>query len=331
MGTDISKSAMIAVRDCMGTTPEDRVLIVTDTVRQDIGVPLFDAALALGCDAILLEMKPRERSGEEPPKSVAHAMLHADVVMAATKMSMTHTEAMKEAWRNGGRTASIPIQSDDHELVMKVFGTGGMTADYMAMDLQIKRIMSRLRKVREIRITTALGTDVRFTFGSREWRTDTGLARQPGCHTNLPGGEVFIAPHDVNGTVIIDGSFGDYGLLDYPLELRIRDGFCVSATGDHSGDLNRLFGVLGHNARNIAELGIGMNPKALLCGIVLEDEKAGNTIHIALGNNAGFGGDVSVQMHYDGIVTNPEVFLDGERLDLDEYLWSPEDIAAQLR
>ncbi len=38
-----------------------------------------------------------------------------------------------------------------------------------------------------------------------------------------------------------------------------------------------------------------MNPHAKLCGIVLEDEKAGNTIHVALGNNVSIGGDVSVQ------------------------------------
>lgn len=322
---------MIAVRDCMGIRPEERVMIVTDTVRKDIGEPLFEAALELGCDAILLEMRSRERSGEEPPKSVAHAMLHADVIMAATKMSMTHTQAMKDAWRSGERTASIPIQSDDHDLVKRVFGTGGMTADYLAMERQIDRLLTRLMKIRKLRVTTELGTDITISFGNREWHADKGLARMPGSHTNLPGGEIFIAPDNASGIVVIDGSFGDYGLLEYPLELRIRDGFCISAEGDHAEDLNGIFRQLGHNARNLAELGIGMNPKAKLCGIVLEDEKAGNTIHTALGDNTGFGGDVSVQMHYDGIVTCPTLYADGERLDLDEYLRAPDVITANLR
>ncbi|MGA9139699.1 MAG: aminopeptidase [Methanocella sp.] len=328
---DVSSSAMIAMRDCMGVRPEERVMIVTDTVRRDIGEPLFHAALGLGCDAILLEMRPRERSGEEPPKSVAHAMLHADVVVAATKMSMTHTQAVKDTWRGGARVASIPIQSDDHALVTRVFGTGGMTADYMAMARQIDRLLARLGKARKVRVTTELGTDITFSFGNREWHADKGLALEPGSHTNLPGGEIFIAPDNADGIVIIDGSFGDYGLLEYPLELRIKDGFCVAAEGDHAMDLNAIFSQLGHNARNLAELGIGMNPKAKPCGIVLEDEKAGNTIHVALGNNTGFGGDVSVPMHYDGIVTRPTLYADGERLDLSEYLQAPGTISARLR
>ena len=329
VATDVSNSAMIAVRDCMGVRPDERVLVVTDTVRKDIGLPLFHAALELGCDAILMEMMPRERSGEEPPRAIAHAMLHSDVVLAATRVSLSHTQARKEACRNGARVASIPIQDEDHDLVMNVFATGGMTADYPAMDRQIDRLISRLKKVREVRVSTGLGTDIRFTVGDREWHEDTGIAHEPGEFTNLPGGEVFIAPYNASGTIVIDGSFGDFGLLNYPLKLSIKDGYCIRADGDHENDLESIFELLGHNARNVAELGIGMNPKARLCGILLEDEKVGRTIHVALGNNIGFGGDVSVQMHYDGIVTNPAVFIDGERLDLDEYLRTP--VKAKLK
>jgi leucyl aminopeptidase (aminopeptidase T) len=321
---DVRKSARIALEECMGVKREDRVLVVTDTVRKDIGLPLYKTALELGCDAILMEMKPRERSGDEPPKAVAHAMLHSDVVFAATKMSMTHTQAMMDAWKSGrARTASIPIQNDDHELVVKTFATGGMTADYVYMDRQNARLLGRLKHAGEARVTSDIGTDIKFTFHGRPWRGDTGIARRPGDHTNLPAGEVFIAPFDANGRVVIDGSFGDYGLLETPLDLEFRDGFCVSAEGDCADKLKALFGLLGHNARNLAELGIGTNPKAEVCGIVLEDEKAANTIHIALGNNIAFGGNVSVQMHYDGIVTEPTIYLDGERLDMETYLRAP--------
>lgn len=317
---DVGRSAMIAVRDCMGAKPEERVLIVTDTVRKDIGIPLYQAALEIGCEAMLMEMRPRERSGEEPPRAISHAMMHADVVIAATRASLSHTEARKEACSHGARVASIPIQEEDREVVMRMFAGGGMTADYRRMERQIDRLYARLRHVREIRATTEIGTDIAFTFGDREWHRDTGIAHRPGEFTNLPGGEVFIAPYVSNGTVLIDGSFGDFGLVTYPMELTIRDGFCVGAEGEFAGDLERLFGLLGHNARNVAELGIGMNPKAKLCGILLEDEKVGNTIHIALGNNTSFGGSVSVQLHYDGIITNPRLLVDGEQLNLEEYL-----------
>ncbi len=65
-------------------------------------------------------------------------------------------------------------------------------------------------------------------------------------------------------------------------------------------------------ARNIADFGIGINPRAKLIGNVLEDEKVGGTVHIALGDNSTFGGDVIAGIHLDGIITKPKLFVDGE-------------------
>ena len=115
-------------------------------------------------------------------------MLHSDVVFAATKMSMTHTQAMMDAWKSGkARTASIPIQNDDHELVVKTFATGGMTADYVYMDRQIGRLLGRLKHAGEARVTSDIGTDIRFTFHGRPWRGDSlGAGRTPSRHA---GGE----------------------------------------------------------------------------------------------------------------------------------------------
>lgn len=65
---------------------------------------------------------------------------------------------------------------------------------------------------------------------------------------------------------------------------------------------------------NVAEFGIGINPKASITGNILEDEKALTTIHIAFGDNSGFGGRVSVPSHQDGIVRDPSVWVDGNPL-----------------
>ena len=67
---------------------------------------------------------------------------------------------------------------------------------------------------------------------------------------------------------------------------------------------------MGKKARNIAEVGIGLNRKAKVTGIVLEDEKAYGTCHIALGNNIGFGGKVDVPLHIDCVIKKPTIFLD---------------------
>ena len=132
---------------------------------------------------------------------------------------------------------------------------------------------------------------------------------------NLPAGEAFIAPVEgtAEGTTIIDGSFAGLGELDGPLKLTFSEGQLVEVEGP---DKERLLALLGDNplARNLAELGIGTNEGARVIGIVLEDEKVYGTIHLALGSNDGFGGAVAAGIHVDGIVKNPDLYLDGEHV-----------------
>lgn len=316
----IGESAMIAVRDCTGVMPGEKVLIACDSERGFIGVPLYRAALELGAEAIYMEMRPRTRSGEEPPAIVAEAMLHSDVVIAPTVYSLTHTEARVRACANGARIATMPLTEGTKELIADVFSTGGMTADYFRMERQIGRLRRRLQGSRSARITTPMGTDIRVEFSGRDWHADTGLARNPGDFTNLPGGEVYVAPTGATGRLVVDGTIGDWGRADTPLELTIRDGACVGARGYRADELQALFDELGPEARHVAEFGIGMNPKARLRGILLEDEKAGNTAHLALGNDSGFGGTCRVPMHCDGVVIGPEIWIDGAKLDVSGYL-----------
>jgi aminopeptidase len=307
---------MIAVRDCMGAKAGERVLIVTDMLRKDLGTLLYDAAGLLGCDASYIEMDLRTRSGEEPSDDVARAMLDADVVIEATKYSLTHTDATRNACARGARVGSMPIQSEDGELVRKVFATGGMTADPDQISKLAKKLRDQLKTAGKVRITTELGTDITFKVEKDYWISEIGSARSKGGLTNLPGGEVLTAPTDANGVIVIDGSFGDYGLLASPLELTIENGRCTGAKGDHADDLNALFAEIGSDARRVGEFGIGINPAAKLCGIILEDEKAIGTIHMALGDNMDFGGNIHVPIHFDGIVTNPRVEADGRVIDI---------------
>ena len=68
------------------------------------------------------------------------------------------------------------------------------------------------------------------------------------------------------------------------------------------------------NARNIAEFGIGVNEKAILSGVVLEEEKMLGTCHIALGSNFTFGGNVRADIHWDTILIQPTIYFDNEKV-----------------
>lgn len=141
---EVSRISRVIVNFCMGAKPSESVLIVTDTIRKDLGVPIYQAALEMGSDAIYMEMKPRTISGNEPPQPIADAMYDTDVIIAVTSVSLTHTMAKKNAVEHGARIATMPFGSKSTQFVVGEFIKGGMTVDYEKMDDNIRRLGKRL-------------------------------------------------------------------------------------------------------------------------------------------------------------------------------------------
>jgi leucyl aminopeptidase (aminopeptidase T) len=98
--------------------------------------------------------------------------------------------------------------------------------------------------------------------------------------------------------------------LAVPLALRISGGEVVAVDGDdpHREWLEGKFTESRRN-RNIAELGIGTNDRATRPDNVLEAEKILGTVHIALGDNSGFGGVVSTPFHEDYVLYSPTLIV----------------------
>ncbi len=308
------KSADMVINTCMGARKGESVLIITDTkTDEQIAASLYDSAVRSGCETILLKMEPRLQHGAEPPELVAEAMKNADVILAPASKSLTHTKARQNASKKGARTATMP------GITAEMMNNGGLTADYKVIEERAKQLLESLEGSRQIRITTELGTDVLIDVQNCTWLSDTGICHEKGTTSNLPAGEVYIAPANVNGTLVVDGSMAGIGLLDQPLTIQIRDRIAVSFKGKDAPELEAMVNEVGPDGRNIAELGIGINPQARITGIILEDEKVGGTIHMALGDNSTFGGDVSVDLHLDGIVKDPQVSVDGKKLDVERF------------
>ena len=112
----------------------------------------------------------------------------------------------------------------------------------------------------------------------------------------------------------MDASLGGIGKLEEPIKVYVEKGYVIKIEGGRAKEFENLLDSAGKEARNIAELGIGTNEKARVTGNILEDEKVIGTCHIALGNNAGFGGKVNVQLHLDGIIRNPTIFIDNKKI-----------------
>lgn len=299
------------VMECFGVKSEESVLIVVDTsTPPSISKSLFKAAKDMGCEVMILTMIPRSRHGEEPPRAVSEAMLNSDVVIAPTTRSLTHTQARINATTKGVRIASMP------GITEKMMTAGGITADCGIINDLAMKWNERLKNVREVRVVTESGTDITFDLDGCKWMMDTGMCQEKGCSSNLPAGEMYIAPKGANGIFVVDGSMSGFGILDSPIKITVRNRYVTLIEGKHAEKLVSMLDAVGEKARNIAELGIGINPEAKLIGNVLEDEKVGGTVHIALGDNSCFGGDVIAGIHLDGIIKKPVLFLDGEKFIL---------------
>ncbi len=296
--------AKIAIHTCMGVKKGEDVLIITDTEKEAIGEALFQVALEARAEAIIVKMLPRSRHGEEPPKPIAEMMRHADVIIAPTAYSLTHTQARKRANRAGARIATMP------GIIPKMMSSGGMTADFKQVAKGVNRLAKILEGTKTVIIMTELGTELEVRVEGRRWYKDTGICHKKGEFMNLPAGEVFIAPREgtANGKLIIDGSFWE--ILKNPVSIDVKDGYAKRITG--TKEIAKQISRRGKEGRNIAEVGIGMNPKAKIMGNVLEDEKVMGTVHVALGDNSTFGGKCRAGIHIDGIIKKPTLIADNK-------------------
>jgi aminopeptidase len=313
---ELQSAALIAVRDCMGVKPGERVLVVTDAPLRTIGYACADAARGLGNEVLLIDMPPRTTNGEEPPSQVAWLMGEVDVVLCPTLKSLTHTDARRAASAKGVRVATLPG-------VTEAIMIRCMNADYEAIAERTFHICDRMRRTKIVCVKTAAGTDITMPIAGREAHASSGLFRERGLWGNLPTGESYLAPIEgqSHGVVVVDGSMAGVGMVDEPIRIRVEAGYATEITGGASArTLISLLEPHGRDARNVAEFGIGTNDKAILTGVILEDEKVMGTIHVAFGDNKSMGGSVRVASHLDGLVKRPNVWFDDHQVMKDGNL-----------
>jgi leucyl aminopeptidase (aminopeptidase T) len=233
------------------------------------------------------------------------------VTLAPTKFSLTHCAAVKEAKEAGARIATLPGIDND------VFSRC-LNASPEELKTTGEKWMEKLKGHKKVKITSPAGTDLEFGIGTHPVVNDDGRIRKKFSCGNLPAGEVYTAPDvgSANGTLVIDGSMGSFqwNENDSPAVIEIKNGSAVSFSGPRGIELEKALSEHGPGGFILAEFGIGTNPEAKLSGNLLEDEKVKGTVHLAFGNNCGFGGENDVQIHIDGLVLNPDVSVDSVKL-----------------
>lgn len=312
---DLRECCRIALNECLAIRPEEEVLVITDAPLRDIGYAFFEEAKDMGSKVVLVEIVERRENGEEPPPVIAQVMEKMDVIVAPTSKSLSHTSARLAASRGGTRVTTLPGVT--RETLLRA-----LKVDYNELSKVTKRLAELLSRAKIARLTCPRGTDMTMSLDGRNGHADTGIVHESGAFSNLPAGEAFAAPVEgtAKGRVVFSSSFAGLGVLRDSLILEIEGGEVKRAEGEKAEELIRKMENAGRPGRNIAELGIGTNPKAKISGKILEDEKVLGTTHIAIGNNRNFGGRTEAPYHLDGMILEPTLWLDGKKILQDEKL-----------
>jgi aminopeptidase len=319
---ELLPGARNAIRICLNIQPSERVTVITDRECEEIAASLVHEIAQVGapCAAFVLEdHAPRPLTAL--PAVVAAAMERSEVSIFAVHVQANELGSRMEMTDivNRRRMRHAHMVNINRQIMLE-----GMRADYQKVDRLSTKVLQVVQPAREIRAITPAGSDFHARLNPEfRWVKTSGLI-SPDKWGNLPGGEVFTTPGEVNGTFVIDGVVGDYlcdrfgSLEDQPLTVRVKDNVLVEAYSDNR-ELEDAFWEYTHtddNSPRVGEFAIGTNIELThVIGHILQDEKFPG-IHIAFGNPYGAhtGADWYSSTHIDVVGTRFDIWVDDQQI-----------------
>jgi aminopeptidase len=282
-----------AVTTCLRIQPGEKVTLITDEATMEIAASMAVELDRLGCEwngFILEELAPRPLAGM--PAAVLEDMETSQVSIFAVQVQPNELRSRMEMTDvvNRRRMRHAHMVNITHDIMLQ-----GMRADFNAVDALSQAVLDRVRKATYVRATTAAGTDIHAQLSPNyKWFKTSGIISTEKWG-NLPGGECFTAPGEVNGVFVVDGVVGDflcarYGILrDTPLSIAIENNRIVRLSCANK-QLEQDFWAYTHtdeNSDRVGEFAIGTNIGVHeVIGNILQDEKFPG-IHIAFGDPYG--------------------------------------------
>ncbi len=296
----------------------EAVVIVTDPAMEKYATLVETAARDRGAVVTTCLMPVRRQDGEEPPEPVARAMAEADVVFSPVRVSITHTRAMKSALEGGARAILMTAYTDEILTSPALLDT-----DFHAQVPVCHQIGDAFTAGSRVRLTSPKGTDLTFSIEGRTANVLTNVP-EPGQLAPVPDIEVNVVPvtGSAEGHFIADASvpYLGIGILENPILCTMEKGLITRMEGGPEADRLRVFlsSFGDHACFNVAELGVGLNPNARLTGEMLEDEGVLGTIHVGIGTSHTLGGEVVAPTHYDLLMWEPTIEVDGRVIQRDK-------------
>jgi aminopeptidase len=319
---ELAPGARNAVRVCLRVLPSEKATVITDEVSLEIAAAIVHELEDLGCQYqtwVLEDVATRPLT--DLPLPIAEDLETSQVSIFAVQAQANELKSRMQMTDvvNRRKIRHAHMVNINKRIMME-----GMRADFLKVDRLSVKVLETVRKAKQVRAKTPAGTDLVADLNPNyRWVKTSGIISTEKWG-NLPGGEVFTTPGEVNGTFVIDGVVGDYlcakfgDLKANPLTIHVKGNRLIEAHSSNK-ELKDDFWAYTHkdeNSNRVGEFAIGTNIELKdVIGEILQDEKYPG-IHIAFGNPYGAhtGAEWFSSTHIDVVGRNFDIWVDGEQI-----------------
>jgi aminopeptidase len=319
---ELTVGARNAVRVCLRVLPSEKVTVITDEVSLEIAAALVHELGEVGCRYqtwVLEDLATRPLT--DLPLAVVDDLETSQVSIFAVQVQANELKSRMQMTDvvNRRKIRHAHMVNINKRIMME-----GMRADFLKVDRLSVKVLETVRKAKQVRAKTAAGTDLVADLNPNyRWVKTSGIISTEKWG-NLPGGEVFTTPGEVNGTFVIDGVVGDYlcakfgDLKANPLTIHVKGNRLIEAHSANK-ELKDDFWAYTHtdeNSNRVGEFAIGTNIELTdVIGEILQDEKYPG-VHIAFGNPYGAhtGAEWFSSTHIDVVGRKFDIWVDAEQI-----------------
>ena len=319
---EYSIGARNAVRVCLNVQPSEKVTVIADNLTREIAASVVHEIAAVGAPYnafILEEFAARPLAGL--PAEILADLETSDVSIFAVQVQPGELKSRMQMTDvvNRRRIRHAHMVNINRQIMLE-----GMRADFQKVDRISSKVLELVRQAKRITAKTAAGTDLIADLNpDYKWLKTSGLISRDKWG-NLPGGEVFTTPGEVNGTFVIDGVVGDYLCAKFgdlrlqPLTIRMKANRLTEAFSENK-ELEQDFWNYTHtdeNSDRVGEFAIGTNIELKdVIGEILQDEKFPG-IHIAFGHPYAehTGQNWISTTHIDCVGRDFDIWMDDEQI-----------------
>jgi leucyl aminopeptidase (aminopeptidase T) len=317
-----SPGAVNAVNICLRVQPGEQACVITDEATIEIAASIVHELEKLGTPYhawVLEELATRPL--KDLPREILDDLEISQVSIFAVQVQTHELRSRIQMTDvvNRRKIRHAHMVNINRQIMLE-----GMRADFRRVDRLSQKVVDMVRGASQVRAQTAAGTDLTADLNHNyKWLKTSGII-SPEKWGNLPGGEIFTTPGEVNGTFVIDGVVGDYlcakfgNLQQNPLTIRVRGNRLTEAHSENR-ELEDDFWKYTHtdeNSDRVGEFAIGTNIDLKeVIGHILQDEKYPG-VHIAFGNPYGAhtGAEWDSTTHIDVVGRKFNIWVDDQQI-----------------